>query len=95
VAQQSPRISAVEEDVVDDIATAVSTAQLALSMKEVHGMSKGLHPRQQSVLADWISLLPVIITVALTTREGCDHRCDGTFHDILLSVSTLVALAMH
>ncbi len=58
-------------------------------------MPKGLHPPQQAVFAQWISLLPVITTVPLTTREGCDHRCDVTFHDILLPLSTLVALAMH
>ena len=58
-------------------------------------MPKVLLPPQQPVFADWISLLPVIITTALTKREGCDHRCDGAFHDILRPVSTLVALAMH
>jgi hypothetical protein len=76
-------VSAAEQDVVDDTAIAVSTAQLALSMKELQGIPKGLHAI--------FSLLQVIMTVAW----GCDHPYDRTFHDILLSLSTLVALAMH
>jgi hypothetical protein len=41
-----------------------------LARQEMDGMSESLGPPKQSIIDNWIVLPPVIIAIALTTRQG-------------------------